>query len=69
MNNKKKSTDQKADIIKAAKELNNHLKRVAEVYAGLNTDGEMDSTRYFAFMDGAEYGMQVIMTAFKLKEK
>lgn len=32
----------------------------AEVYAGLNADGEMDSARYFSFIEGATFALTTV---------
>ena len=37
--------------------MNELIIKQAEVYAGLNAEGEMDSARYFAFIEGATFAL------------
>jgi len=40
--------------------MNELIIKQAEVYAGLNAEGEMDSARYFAFIEGATFALTIL---------
>jgi len=40
--------------------MNELIIKQAEVYAGLNAEGEMDSARYFAFIEGALFTLSLL---------
>jgi len=49
----------KRDIISERMELNKLIKMKAEMYAMYNGE-QMDNTRYFAFIEGARYALELL---------